>query len=231
MACLQEQNVLQEKQIIELAHYLNVTCSHVTTNRHAINELQIKMATIEKTLLSTIGEIWYMKYVSLVLVDIWLNIAKLTLGILSLQENIGMIFEYMRVLSSRKVNPLIIPPDLLQQVLLHVKEDMKRNPRLNLPEDPNVNIWNYYTTTKITPIMMQDFLFLLVILTIPLTDQSLEMDLYKVYNLLTLHPELKIQLKYELEGEYLAISKDGMYAIIPTAWDVRIYFTTDVMYV
>ena len=69
-----------------------------------------------------------MKYVSLVLVDICLNIAKLTLGILSLQENIGTIFEYMRVLSSRKVNPLIIPPDLLWQVLIHVKEDMKRNP-------------------------------------------------------------------------------------------------------
>ena len=45
VACLQEQNVLQEKQIIELAHYLNVTYSHVTTNWHAINELQIKMAT------------------------------------------------------------------------------------------------------------------------------------------------------------------------------------------
>ena len=82
---------------------------------------------------------------------------------------------------------------------------MKRNPRLSLPEDPNVNIWNYYTTTKITPIMMQDFL--LVILTIPPIDQSLEMDLYKVYNLPALHPELKVQFKYELEGEYLAISK------------------------
>ena len=70
VACLQEQNVLQEKQMIELAHYLNVTYSHVTTNWHAINELQIKMATIKKTLLSTIGEIRYMKYVSLVLVDI-----------------------------------------------------------------------------------------------------------------------------------------------------------------
>ena len=70
VAHLQEQNVLQEKEIIELAHYLNVTYSHVTTNWHAINELQIKMATTEKTLLLTIGEIQYMKYVSLVLVDI-----------------------------------------------------------------------------------------------------------------------------------------------------------------
>ena len=45
---------------------------------------------------------------------------------------------------------------------------------------------------------MQDFL--LVILIIPLIDQSLEMDLFMVYNLPALQPELKIQFKYELEG-------------------------------
>ena len=54
---------------------------------------------------------------------------------------------------------------------------------------------------KITPIVMDDFL--LIILTIPLTDQSLEMNLYKVYNLPALHPELKVEFTYELEGEYL----------------------------
>ena len=48
---------------------------------------------------------------------------------------------------------------------------MNRNPRLKLPEDPNINIWNYYTIMKITPIVMDDFL--LILLTIPLTDQSL----------------------------------------------------------
>ena len=49
--------------------------------------------------------------------------------------------------------------------------------------------------------------FLLILLTIPLTDQSLEMDLYKIYNLPTLHPKLKIEFTYQIEGEYLAISK------------------------
>ena len=49
--------------------------------------------------------------------------------------------------------------------------------------------------------------FLLIILTIPLMDQSLEMNLYKVYNLPALHPELKVEFTYELEGEYLAITK------------------------
>ena len=68
--------------------------------------------------------------------------------------------------------------------------------------------------------------FLLIILTTPPTDQSLEMDLYKVYNLLALHPKLKIEFTYQLEGEYLAISKSRLYAAIPTARESRICETT-----
>ena len=64
--------------------------------------------------------------------------------------------------------------------------------------------------------------FLLIILTIPLTDQSLEMNLYKVYNLPALHPELKVEFTYELEGEYLAITKNKLYAALPTAREIRI---------
>ena len=47
---------------------------------------------------------------------------------------------------------------------------------------------------KITPIVLDDFL--LIILSIPLTDQSLEMNLYKVYDLPALHPELKVEFIY-----------------------------------
>ena len=36
---LQKQNLLQQNQIIELAHYLNITYAHVSTNRYAITNL------------------------------------------------------------------------------------------------------------------------------------------------------------------------------------------------
>ena len=152
--------------------------------------------------------------------DIRIILAKLTLGVMSLEQNMNAIYEYLRVLSSRQVNPLIIPPASLRKVLAQVKEDMKRNPRLQLPEDPNINIWNYYSIMKVTPIVMDDFL--LIILTIPLTDQSLEMDLYKIYNLPALHPKLKVEFTYQLEGEYLAITKNKLYAALPTAGEIRI---------
>ena len=50
----------------------------------------------------------------------------------------------------------------------------------------------------------------MLILTIPLIDQSLEMNLYKVHNLPMLHPDLKIQATYELEGAYLATLMEGI---------------------
>ena len=102
---------------------------------------------------------------------------------------------------------------------------MKRNPRLRLPENPVENIWSYYSLMRVTPVVMENFLA--IILTIPLVDISLQMNIYKVHNLPTLHPELKVQFTYELEGEYLAISKNGIYAALPSAADIRICEATD----
>ena len=205
---LYDQNILQEKQIIELTHYLNVTYGHVHANRLVINELNIQIATLNKTMMAVIGETKFIKFTVAALTDMRMTLAQLSLGLMSLQENVNAIYEYMRVLSTRRVNPLIIPPDSLRMVLAQAKEDMKRNPRLTLPEDPNINIWNYYS-------IMENFL--LVILTIPLADQSLVMNLYKVHNMPALHPKLHVQFEYQLEGEYLAITKDKQYAALPTA--------------
>ena len=205
---------------MELSHYLNITYAHVSTNRYAITNLQVQLTELNQTLIAALEDAKFIKYTVAVITDIRIIIAKLTLGVISLQQNVNAIYEYLRVLSSKQVNPLIIPPDALRGVLAHIKDDMKRNPRLQLPEDPNVNIWNYYPIMKITPIVMDDFL--LIILTIPLTDQSLEMNLYKVYNLPALHPKLKVEFTYELEGEYLAITKNKLYAALPTAREIRI---------
>ena len=110
---LYDQNVLQEKQIIELTHYLNVTYGHVHTNRLVINELNIKVTNLNKTMMAVIGETKFIKYTVAILTDMRMMLAQLSLGVMSLQENINTIYEYMRVLSTRRVNPLIIPPDSL----------------------------------------------------------------------------------------------------------------------
>ena len=71
-----------------------------------------------------------------------------------------------------------------------------------------------------SPIVMEGFL--IVILSITLVDKSLQIDLYKVYNLPPLHPDPKVLFTCVLEGEYLAISTSHTYAAMPTSHEIGI---------
>ena len=131
----------------------------------------------------------------------------------------------MRVFASQELNPMIIPPDILKRILHKTMEDIKSNARLRLCEDPETNIWSYYRTVKLTLIVPQDYLML--ILTVPLVDQSLQMNLYKVHNLPILHPTLNEHAQYELEGTYLTTLMEGMFVSLPTALDVKLCLITN----
>ena len=120
---------------------------------------------------------------------------------------------------------MIIPPDILKTILHKIEEDMKSNARLKLCEDPETNIWSYYGTVKLTPIVLQDYLML--ILTVPLVDHSLHMNLYKVHNLPMLHLTLNVHAQYELEGPYVATMMDGIFISLPTALDIRLCLMTN----
>ena len=66
----------------------------------------------------------------------------------------------------------------------------------------------------------------MLILTVPLMDQFLHMNLYKVHNLPMLHPTLQMHVQYEIEGPYLATLMDSMYITLPTDIDVRLCLMT-----
>ena len=85
---LYDQNILQQKQIIELTHYLNVTYGHVHTNRLVINELNIEVATLNKTMMAVIQETKFIKFTVAVSTDMRMTLAQLSLGLMSLQENV-----------------------------------------------------------------------------------------------------------------------------------------------
>ena len=106
---LQEQNLLQQNQIIELSHYLNITYGHMSSNRYAITNLRVKMAEVNKTLIVALSDVKFVKYSVAIISDIRIILAKLTLGVISLEQNVNATYEYPRVLSSKQVNPLITP--------------------------------------------------------------------------------------------------------------------------
>ena len=130
----------------------------------------------------------------------------------------------MRVLASQELSPLIIPPDIAKTILNRIIEDIKSNARLRLSEDPKTNIWAYYSNIELTPTVLQDYLMLL--LTVPLIDQCLQMNLYKVYNLPMLHPKLNVHAQYKIEGAYLATLMDGMFISLPSAIDNKLCLMT-----
>ena len=67
----------------------------------------------------------------------------------------------------------------------------------------------------------------MLILTIPLVDQSLHLNLYKVHNLPMLHPTLNVCAQYKLKGTYLTTLMEGMFVLLPTALDVTLCLVTN----
>ena len=200
---LQDQNLLQDKQIKALAGHLNLTMAHVNRHENMLYELDNKLMVLNKTLQSIMVQLSYFRYESNLIDHMQLRINRIYTAVYALKEDTDALYEYMRVLTTQQLNPLIIPPDILRYVLEQGMDGIRSNARLRLSEDPTQNIWTYYNIIKVTPIVMDDYL--MVILTIPLIDSSLDVNLYKVYNLPMLHPKLQIQVEYQLEGTYLLL--------------------------
>ena len=130
------------------------------------------------------------------------------------------ILEYLRAMATHQCSPVLISPPVLRTLLRKVKDRITPNPRLKLPYQINQDIWKFYDVLKVTPVVLDRLL--VILLTIPLTDQSLEMNLYRVHNLPLTAPDLHMTATYELEGEYLAIGKKGMYVAIPDRESIQI---------
>ena len=221
---LQKQNQLQDKQIKQLAKYLNLTMHQVNRQNEMLYEMDTKLLILNKTLQHLMWTIDAIRYENSVLHYFQARIYHVYTSLYVLRGDIDSLFEYMRILATQELNPTIIPPDVLKTILHRIENNIKSNARLKLCEDPNTNIWSYYGTIKLTPIVLQDYLML--ILTVPLIDQTLHMNLYKVHNLPMLHPTLQMHVQYEIEGPYLATLMDSMFITLPTAVDVRLCLMT-----
>ena len=195
-------------------------------DRHSqmLYEMDTKLLKLNKTLQNLMWTIDVIRYENSVLHYFQARIYHVYTSLYALCGDVDSLFEYMRVLATQELNPAIIPPGVLKTILHKIENDIKSNARLKLCEDPNTNIWSYYGTIKLTPIVLQDYLML--IMTVPLVDQTLQMNLYRVHNLPMLHPTLQLHVQYEIEGPYLATLMDSMYITLPTDIDVRLCLMT-----
>ena len=87
-----------------------------------------------------------------ILTDTQIALNQLTSGILGLKEDLDSFYEYLHALASHTLNPLIIPHYELREVLIKAKEEMKHEPKINLPNNPD-NIWAYCSMMKVSPVV------------------------------------------------------------------------------
>ena len=170
----------------------------VIRHEEMLYEMDTKMFIMNKTIQDIMRGVSFLQYESNLLSYFQAHILRLHSSLYAHKGDVDSLYEYMRALASQELNPMLILPDILKKILHKIMEDIKPNARLRLCEDPETNIWSYYGTVKLTPIVLQDYLML--ILTLPLINQSLQMNLYKIHNLPMLHPTLNVHAQYELEG-------------------------------
>ena len=86
-------------------------------------------------------------------------------------------------------------------------------------------IWKYYGVTKVTPIVMDKML--VILMTIPVLDKTLELNIYQVHNLPAIPLGQEVESLYQLENKYFAIGRHGLYVTLPTEQSVRICLQTE----
>ena len=125
LCTLHQQNQLQDKQIKQLAKYLNVTMHQVDKHNEMLYELDTKMLIINKTLQQIMYTLDIMQYESNLLHYFQNRIYRIYTSLYALQGNTESLFKYMRALASQELNPMIIPPDILKTILHKIEIDIK----------------------------------------------------------------------------------------------------------
>ena len=223
---LQAQNILQDQKIDELTRFLNLTASRVRLDDRQIYNLQAQMVRLEEGLKQLTDITNFHIYASHQINVAQAAVFRLQLGLGAAEANVDKIFEYLRVTTTQRASPVVIPPIALRDLLRKVRAKMKPNPCLRLPYDPDTeDIWKYYKVIKITPVVIEKLL--VILLTIPIIDSTLELNIYRAHNLPAIPPGHKIATKYLLEGDYFAIGKHGVYAALPNEQSIQVCLESD----
>ena len=107
---LQNQNKLQDKQIKQLAKYLNLTMHQVSRHSELLYEMDFRLLILNKTLHQLMWTVDAIRYESNIINYFQARIYRVYTSLYALRGDTDSLFEYMRILASQELNPTIIPP-------------------------------------------------------------------------------------------------------------------------
>ena len=211
---------------MELARYADLTAARVRLHDTQIYRLQYGLLVVEDGIREMIDVSNFQVYTSYHVTIAQTILSRLQTGSVSIENNIDKIFEYLRIMSNHKATSAVIPPVALRRLLLKIEDHMCTNPQLRLLYNPRAGeIWKYYGVIKVTPIVMDKVL--VILMTIPVLDKILELNIYQVHNLPAIPPGQEVESLYQLENRYFAIGRHGRYVTLPTEQSLRICLQTE----
>ena len=226
IAILQEATILQDQQIMELARYADLTAARVRLHDTQIYRLQYGLLVVEDGIREMIDVSIFQIYTSYHVTIAQTILSRLQTGSVSIENNIDKIFEYLRIMSNHKATSAVISPVALRRLLLKIEDRMRANPRLRLPYEPRAGgIWKYYSVIKVIPIVIDKML--VILMTIPVLDKTLELNIYQVHNLPAIPLGQEVESLYQLENKYFAIGRHGQYVTLPMEQSVKICLQTE----
>ena len=211
---LRENQDLQEEQIGHLATYLNLTMAHVFNaerNQHVLMQ-HTRTIALELSKLHNSEQHQWDQLEGYLLIKAEIHQVRNMLD--EVEKLVTGMIRVMGSVHTHTIDPDTLPPKQLQEYLRDIQADLTRShPRLRLPGDFEKDIWTYYATMSVTPVLVEDFVMLAC--EIPLVDHSLQLHLYRVHNLPALHPQHNLLINYDLEGKYFAMTQDRQFVTIP----------------
>ena len=201
IAVLQDTTILQGQKIAELVRYADLMTACVRLHDSQIYGLQYKMLVVEDGIKEMIDVSNFQIYTSYHVTIAQTILSHLQTGTVSIENNIDKIFEYLRIMINHKATSAVIPPVALRSLLLKIEDRMHSNPRLQFPYDPQTGeIWKCYSVIKIVPVVIDKLL--VILMTIPVLDKTLELNIYQIHNLPAVPPDQKVEATYQLENDY-----------------------------
>ena len=111
-------------------------------------EIDTKMTIMNKTIQQIMWNLDSMQYETNLLHFFQNKLYTVYTSLYALQLDTDSLLEYTRALASQELNPMIIPSNILKNILHKIETDIKSHARLKLCEDPETNVWSYYGTIK-----------------------------------------------------------------------------------
>ena len=102
----------------------------VSRHEEMLYEMDTKMFIMNKTIQNIMLSINFLQYESDPLDYFQARILRLHSSLYALKGDVDSLYEYMRSLASQKLNPMIIPPDILKKIIHKIMEDIKSNARV-----------------------------------------------------------------------------------------------------